>query len=118
MDWPQTRRLTYGFFTQTRGPLSDLLLEGTSLFNQGDSFSDEQAALALIVHEAGSDAGVIVSEAESLVEAEEAASREITPDNSWWAVMNSPGLDVSSKMSGVPSKNDIIYIALLKKQDS
>ena len=109
MDWPQTRRLTYRFFpNQTTGPLSDLLLEGTSLFNQGDSFSDEQAALALIVHEAGSDAGVIVSEAESSVEAEEAASREITPDNSWWAVANSVGLNLSSEISGVPSKNNII----------
>ena len=108
MDWPQTRRLTYGFFPQTRGPLSDLLLEGTSLFNQGDSFSDEQAALARIVHEAGLDAGVIVSEAESSVEAEEAASREITADNSWWAVANSVGLNLSSEISGVPSKNNII----------
>ena len=86
--------------------------------NQGDSFSDEQAALARIVHEAGLDAGVIVFEAESSVEAEEAASRRITADNSWRAVMDSVGLDMSSEISGVSSKNDIIYIALLKKQDS
>ena len=112
MDWPQTRRLTYRFFpNQTRGPLSDLLLEGTSLLgirNQGGSFSDEQAALDRIVLEAGLEAGVIVSEAESSVEAEEAASREITADNSWWAVANSVGLNLSSEISGVPSKNNII----------